>query len=42
LLESTEAVEALRLHDEVTALTEQLSEAEERWCALQEEIDGAD
>ena len=38
---STDAVEALRLHHEVSALTEQLAEAEERWCRLQEEIDGA-
>ena len=38
---STDAVEALRLHHEVSAVTEQLAEAEERWCRLQEEIDGA-
>ena len=41
LLKSTDAKEALRLHNEVTALSEQLSEAEEKWCALQEEIEGA-
>ncbi len=40
LLESTDATEALRLHNEVSALTEQLAEAEERWCRLQEEIEG--
>jgi ATP-binding cassette, subfamily F, member 3 len=40
LLQSTDAVEALRLHNEVSALAEQLAEAEERWCRLQEEIDG--
>ena len=39
LQESTDAVEALRLHNEVSALTEQLAEAEERWCRLQEEIE---
>jgi ATP-binding cassette, subfamily F, member 3 len=41
LQESTDAVEALRLHNEVSALTGQLAEAEERWCRLQEEIEGA-
>ena len=40
LLESTDADEALRLHNEVAALTAQLAEAEERWCRLQEEIEG--
>jgi ATP-binding cassette subfamily F protein 3 len=38
-LELTDAAEALRLHNELTALTEQLTEAEERWCVLQEELD---
>jgi ATP-binding cassette subfamily F protein 3 len=41
LLESTDAGEALRLHNEVEALTAQLAEAEERWCRLQEEIEGS-
>jgi len=40
LLQSSDATEALRLHNEVTALTAQLAAAEERWCQLQEEIDG--
>ncbi|MBI2807742.1 MAG: ABC-F family ATP-binding cassette domain-containing protein [Planctomycetes bacterium] len=40
LHQSTDAVEALRLHNEVEALATQLAEAEERWCALQEEIEG--
>ena len=40
LQKSTDAVEALRLHNEVSALTAQLAEAEERWCELQEEIEG--
>ena len=31
----------LRLHNEVAALTTQLAEAEERWCELQEELEGA-
>jgi ATP-binding cassette subfamily F protein 3 len=39
LLQSTDADEALRLHNEVAALTEQLSAAEERWGQLQEEIE---
>ena len=37
-LETTDAAEALRLHNEIEALTKQLAEAEERWCQLQEEI----
>ena len=41
LLQSTDATEALRLHNEVSALTAQLGEAEERWCRLQEESEGA-
>ena len=39
LQESTDAAEALRLHNEVAALTVQLTQAEERWCELQEEIE---
>jgi ATP-binding cassette, subfamily F, member 3 len=39
LLESSDAVEALRLHNEIAALGAQLTAAEERWCLLQEEID---
>ena len=40
-LNATDASQALRLHNEVEALTAQLAKAEERWCRLQEEIDGA-
>jgi ATP-binding cassette subfamily F protein 3 len=40
MMNSTKADEALRLHNEITALTAQLSEAEERWCELQAEIEG--
>ncbi len=40
-MQSTDSVEALRLHNEVAALTEQLAEVEERWCRLQEEVEGA-
>jgi ATP-binding cassette subfamily F protein 3 len=39
LLNSTDSAEALRLHNEVAAVSEQLAEAEERWCQLQEEIE---
>jgi ATP-binding cassette subfamily F protein 3 len=40
-LKSTDSSEALRLHNDVATVTEQLAAAEERWCKLQEEIDGA-
>ncbi|MDB5307831.1 MAG: yheS 1 [Gemmataceae bacterium] len=40
LLETTDAVEALRLHNEISTLTGPLAEAEDRWCRLQEEIEG--
>lgn len=39
LLSTTDAAEALRLHNEVAALTTQLTAAEERWCQLQEEVE---
>lgn len=38
LMTSTDPAEALRLHNEVTELAAQLTEAEERWCQLQEEL----
>ncbi|MBI1345195.1 ATP-binding cassette domain-containing protein [bacterium] len=38
LLQSTDANEALRLHNEVESLGSQLTEAEERWCELQSEL----
>ena len=39
LMQSSDAAEAaLRLHNEVTALSAKIAEAEERWCQLQEEI----
>lgn len=40
LLAATDPAEALRLHNEVSALSTQLADAEERWCRLQEEIEG--
>jgi ATP-binding cassette, subfamily F, member 3 len=42
LQESTDADEALRLHNEVESMTHQLGEAEERWCELQGQMDGTD
>jgi ATP-binding cassette, subfamily F, member 3 len=39
LMESTDAAEALRLHNEVAALTERLTSVEERWCQLQQVIE---
>jgi ATP-binding cassette subfamily F protein 3 len=39
LQDSTDADEALRLHNEVSAVSVQLAEAEERWCELQEELE---
>ncbi len=38
LMIATDPEEALRLHNEVTTLTTQLAEAEDRWCQLQEEL----
>jgi ATP-binding cassette, subfamily F, member 3 len=40
LLKSTDGAEALRLHNEVTDVTASLTQAEERWCLLQEQIEG--
>jgi ATP-binding cassette, subfamily F, member 3 len=41
LLTETDRHEAMRLHEEVTSLASQLSEAEERWCELQEELEAS-
>lgn len=38
LMETTDAKESLRLHNEVEDLSKQLTEAEDRWCQLQEEL----
>jgi ATP-binding cassette subfamily F protein 3 len=40
-LELIDAAEALRLHNEIAGVSTQLAEAEDRWCQLQEEIEGA-
>jgi ATP-binding cassette subfamily F protein 3 len=42
LMTATDPAEALRLHNEVSALTTQLAEAEDRWCQLQEDLNGAE
>lgn len=38
LMETTDAAESLRLHNEVESLTKELAVAEDRWCHLQEEL----
>lgn len=38
LLRTTDPEEALRLHNELTSISEQLSKAEERWLELQEDV----
>lgn len=38
LLETTDAAESLKLHNEVESLTAELAAAEDRWCHLQEEL----
>jgi ATP-binding cassette subfamily F protein 3 len=40
LMQTTDAKEALRLHNEVAALTTQLADTEQRWFQLQELVDG--
>lgn len=39
LMQSTDPAEALRLHNEVSSLTSQLADTEERWLLLQQELD---
>jgi len=41
LLATTDPEEALRLHNDVTRLANELAEAEERWCELQAELESA-
>lgn len=38
LMETTDAAESLRLHNEVESLGKELATAEDRWCQLQEEL----
>jgi len=42
LMTATDPAEALRLHNEVSALTTQLAEVEDRWCQLQEQAGEAE
>jgi ATP-binding cassette subfamily F protein 3 len=42
LMTATDPAEALRLHNEVSALTTQLAEVEDRWCQLQEQASEAE
>jgi len=42
LMTATDPAEALRLHNDLSALTTQLAEAEDRWCHLQEEVNEAE
>jgi ATP-binding cassette, subfamily F, member 3 len=39
-LEASDARESLRLHSEMASVSDQLAKVEERWCQLQEEIEG--
>jgi len=39
LMKSTDPAEAMRLHEQVTAVMSELAETEERWCALQEQVE---
>ncbi len=39
LLETTDAAEAMRLHQELTAIAAELQPIEERWCELQETVE---
>jgi len=41
LMETSNAAEALRLHNELQSITGQLDPAEERWCELQSELEEA-
>ena len=42
LMTATDPKEALKLHNEVSTLTTQLAESEDRWCQLQEELGEAE
>ena len=38
MLAATDPAEALRLHNQLTAVTAKLAEAEERWLAIQDQL----
>jgi ATP-binding cassette subfamily F protein 3 len=40
LLNTAAADEALRVHNELTSISQELSAAEDRWCELQLELEG--
>ena len=40
MMEATDAAKALRLHNDISAVTVRLAQGEDRWCLLQAEIDG--
>jgi ATP-binding cassette, subfamily F, member 3 len=42
LLRTTDAQEALRLHEQLTAFAAELGKEEQRWCELNEEAEGAE
>ncbi|SFI37920.1 ABC-F family ATP-binding cassette domain-containing protein [Planctomicrobium piriforme] len=42
LLQSTDPKKALKLHEELTTVTEQLSNSEDRWCEIQADLEGWD
>ena len=42
LLATTDQAEALSLHNQITELATELTELEERWCQLQEDIENAE
>ena len=39
MMNTTDAEEAMKVHEELQTVTTELSEAEERWCELQEQIE---
>ena len=41
-MDESDAQESLRLHNELTAVKSELSEAEEKWAQLQEELEGTE
>ena len=39
LQETTDAAEAMRLHEEISRITKELTPIEERWCELQQLVE---
>jgi ATP-binding cassette subfamily F protein 3 len=42
LMETTNAAQAMELHEQLTSVSTELTAAEERWCELNDELGGAD